>query len=290
MKQVMTNDKIIITSAITGNAIRRDKCPSLPYTPEEFAAEAVKCARAGASIIHIHVRDDNGVPTMSVDRFRACYEAIDDALTKEGLDMIINLSTGAVNTPEEVRWPHIAAIKPEICSYNPGTLNWGTTQFGFIYLNSFPFMKKLAEVCLENDVKPEIEIFDTGMVGNVIQLVKDGLMKTPCHFQLVMGIQGGMEATVKNVGFLVDMLPEGSTWSITGIGRAHVPMMLAGLAAGANGIRVGLEDNIWYSHGVPATNESLTKRAAELVLLSDRKIATAEEARAILGVKNRHDK
>ena len=123
MKQT-TNNKVIITTALTGNAIRRDKCPDLPYTPEEFAAEAVRCARAGASIIHIHVRTDEGVPTMDVNRFRECHDAMDEALAKEGLDAIINLSTGAVNTPDDVRWPHIEAIKPEICSYNPGTLNW----------------------------------------------------------------------------------------------------------------------------------------------------------------------
>ena len=280
--------KVIITTAITGNAIKRDKCPSLPYTPEEFAAESVRCARAGASIIHIHVRDDVGTPTMDVQRFRDCYTAIDEALTKEGLDCIINLSTGAVGQPDDVRWKHIADIKPEICSFNPGTLNWGTTQHGFVYLNTFDLITKLAETCKENNVKPEFEIFDTGMFGIVKQMVADDMIPAPCHFQLIMGIQGGMDATIKNVSFLLDLMPVGSTWSLTGIGRGHIPMMLAGLAAGANGIRVGLEDNIWFSKGVPATNESLTKRAAELVKIADREVATAAEARQILGVKDRH--
>lgn len=280
--------KVIITTAITGNAIKRDKCPSLPYTPEEFAAEAVRCARAGASIIHIHVRDDYGTPTMDVQRFRECHEAIDEALTAQGLDAIINLSTGAVGQPDDVRWKHIEELKPEICSFNPGTLNWGTTQHGFVYLNTFSLIEKLASVCSENNVKPEFEIFDTGMFGIVKQMIADGMISTPCHFQLIMGIQGGMDATIKNASFLLDLMPEGSTWSITGIGRSHVPMMLAGLAAGANGIRVGLEDNIWFSKGVPATNESLTKRASELVRVADREVATAAEARQILGVKDRH--
>lgn len=281
-------NKVIITTAITGNAIKRDKCPSLPYTPEEFAQEAVRCARAGAAMIHIHVRTDDGTPTMEVQRFRECYDAIDEALAKEGLDAIINLSTGAVGAPDEVRWKHIAEIRPEVCSFNPGTLNWGTTKGGFVYHNSFGLIDKLGHVCQEGNVKPEIEIFDTGMIGIVKQCVKDGVLTTPCHFQLIMGIPGGMDANIKNIAFLLDLMPEGSTWSITGIGRAHVPMMLAGLSAGSNGIRVGLEDNIWFSKGVPATNESLTKRAAELVRISDKQVATADEARAILGAKNRH--
>lgn len=146
-------------------------------------------------------------------------------------------------------------------------------------------MERLGKVCQQTGTKPEIEIFDTAMFNNVVQCCKDGILTAPCHFQFIMGIPGGMEGTVKNVAFLLDCMPAGSTWSITGIGRSHMPMLLTGLAAGANGIRVGLEDGIWQEKGVLATNESLVKRAVEIGELAGRKIATPAEAREILGVK-----
>ena len=124
------------------------------------------------------------------------------------------------------------------------------------------------------------------MFNNVIQCCKDGILVAPCHFQFIMGIPGGMAGTIKNVSFLLDCMPANSTWSITGIGRSHMPMLLAGLSAGANGIRVGLEDGIWLEKGVPATNESYVQQAVALGKMAGREIATAEEAREILCVKH----
>ncbi|MBQ9663025.1 MAG: 3-keto-5-aminohexanoate cleavage protein [Oscillospiraceae bacterium] len=277
------NQKLIITAALLGNGTTKEMNPAVPYTPEEIARDAVACVKAGASIIHIHVRDDEGHASMETHRFAEAHSAVVDALEREGLDAILNLSTGGVGS-DELRTAHIETIKPEMCSYNPGSINWGKA---FVYLNPPSLMERLGKVCQETGTKPEIEIFDTAMFNNVRQCVKDGILTAPCHFQFIMGIPGGMEGTMKNVSFLLDCMPEGSTWSITGIGRWHMPMLLAGLAGGANGIRVGLEDGIWLKKGVLATNESYVRQAVELGKTAGRDIATAEEAREILGVKRR---
>ncbi len=277
------SNKLIVTAALLGNGTTKEMNPAVPYHAEEIAKDAVTCVRAGASIVHIHVRDDEGKATMETQKFIDAYEATKDALDKAGLDAIINLSTGGRGS-DELRTAHIEALRPEMCSYNPGSINWGKA---FVYLNPPSLMDRLGRVCLETGTKPEIEIFDTAMFNNVIQGVKDGILKAPCHFQFIMGIPGGMVGSIKNVSFLLDCMPEGSTWSITGIGKAHMPMLLTGLAAGANGIRVGLEDGIWLEKGVPATNETFVQQAVALGKLAGREIATAEEAREILGVKHR---
>ena len=277
------NNKLIVTAALLGNGTTKEMNPAVPYTPEEIARDAVACVQAGASIIHIHVRDDQGRATMETQRFIDAHTAVAEALEREGLDAILNLSTGGLGS-DELRTAHIEAIQPEMCSYNPGSINWGKA---FVYLNPPSLMERLGRVCQQTGTKPEIEIFDTAMFNNVRQCVKDGILVDPCHFQFIMGIPGGMEGTMKNVSFLLDCMPAGSTWSITGIGRWHMPMLLAGLAGGANGIRVGLEDGIWLEKGVPATNESFVKQAVALGKAAGRSIATAEEARQILGVKHR---
>lgn len=275
-------NKLIVTAALCGNGTKKDKAPTVPYTAEELAKDAVACTKAGAAIIHIHVRDDEGNATMDTQKFIDAHSACRKALDKEGLDAILNLSTGGVGS-DELRTAHIEAIQPEMCSYNPGSINWGSA---FVYLNPPSLMQRLGKVCQQTNTKPEIEIFDTAMFNNVIDCCNAGILKAPCHFQFIMGIPGGMQGNIKNVSFLLDLMPKGSTWSITGIGRAHMPMMLTGIAAGADGIRVGLEDNILLKKGVIATNESLVKRAVELGKIAGREIATAEEAREILGIKN----
>ena len=274
-------NKLIVTAALVGNGTTKQMNPSVPYTPEEIAKDAVACVKAGAAIIHIHVRDDEGHPTMDTQRFIDTHTAVRKALNAEGLDAILNLSTGGKGS-DELRTAHIEAIQPEMCSYNPGSINWGKA---FVYLNPPSLMERLGKICQQTATKPEIEIFDTAMFNNVVQCCKDGILTAPCHFQFIMGIPGGMAGTIKSVTFLLDCMPAGSTWSITGIGRAHMPMLLTGLAAGANGIRVGLEDGTWLEKGVLATNETFVKRAVEIGKIAGREIATPAEARKILGVK-----
>lgn len=275
------NNKLIVTAALVGNGTTKQMNPTVPYSAEEIAKDAVACVKAGAAIVHIHVRDDDGLPTMDTQRFIDAHTAARKALDEASLDAILNLSTGGMGS-DELRTAHIEAVQPEMCSYNPGSINWGKE---FVYLNPPSLMERLGKVCQQTGTKPEIEIFDTAMFNNVLQCCKDGILTAPCHFQFIMGIPGGMAGTLKNVSFLLDCMPAGSTWSITGIGRSHMPMLLTGLAAGANGIRVGLEDGIWLERGVPATNESFVRQAVALGKMAGREIATAAEAREILGVK-----
>ena len=277
----MTDNRLIVSAALFGNGTTKEMNPATPYYPEEIAEDAVKCVRAGASILHLHARDKNGVPTLDPGCFRDNYEAVKDALKKEGLDAIVNLSTGGLGSTEE-RIEHIRQLKPEICSYNPGSINWGMK---YVYNNPPEYLRGLGEVCREYGIRPEIEIFDTGMFDIVKMAIKEGVLAEPCYFQLVLGIGGGLEMSLNSLKFLLDHMPEGSLWSLTGIGRYHMPAMLAGLAAGCNGIRCGLEDGVWLWKGVPATNELFVKQAVELGKAAGRTIATAEDAREILGLK-----
>lgn len=177
---------------------------------------------------------------------------------------------------------HLPILMPEMCSYDPGTLNWANS---YIFLNTPPFLERLGLLTQELDIKPEIEIFDAGMLGNVDYYLKKGVLKAPLHYQLVLDVPGGMPGNIDSINHLVSKLPEGSTWSITGIGKAHMPCMLAGLAAGCDNLRVGLEDNVFMKKGEYATNAQLVERAVKLGILAGREIATAAEAREILGIK-----
>lgn len=275
-------NKVIISAALTGAMTPKKACPALPVTAEEIAKDAVACARAGASVVHIHVRDESQNYTMETSLFEEAFIAVKEACQKEGIDLIINLTTSNGPGTDEIRLAHLEKLRPEMCSYDAGTLNWGDT----IFENSPTFLEKLGEATKALDIKPEIEIFDASMIKNAKILVKRGFLKEPCHFQFIMD-GPGLDGTIGNVAFLQSQLPENSTWSISGIGKSHVPMMLAGLAGGANGLRVGLEDNIMLSKGVQATNEQLVRRAAELCRLVGREPATAEEARKILGIDRR---
>jgi len=273
---------VIITAALIGNGTTKEMNPAAPYTAEELAADAVRCVRAGASVIHIHVRDEAGKPTFELGTFVRAHNAIREALDAQGLDAVINLSTGGKGTLEE-RMAPVRYIRPEMCSYNPGSINWGS----FVYYNPPELMEQLGALCLETGTKPEIEIFDLAMFRGVEEMVKRGFLREPCYYQFIMNIPNGLRATLKNIAFLKGCLPEGARWSITGIGRDHMPAVLAALAAGADGIRCGLEDGIWLKKGVYATNESYVRQLADLVRMTGRGVATAQEARGILGLKGK---
>lgn len=284
----MKTNKLMITCALCGGGTTRKQSPYLPLTPQELAEDSVKAVKAGACILHIHARDEEGNNTMETDRFVEVVTTIREALRAENLDAIINVTSSGAKFPEDMRVAHLPILMPEMCSYDPGTLNWGNKT---IFLNTPAFLERLGHLTQELDIKPEIEIFDAGMLGNVEYYLKKGVLKAPLHYQLVLDVPGGMPAdehtVLETVHYLSSKLPEGSTWSITGIGKAHVPCMLAGLAAGCDNLRVGLEDNVWQDRakGELATNESLVKRAVELGKLVGREIATAAEAREILGIK-----
>ncbi len=274
------SNKVIISAALTGAMTPKSSCPNLPVTAEEIAADAVACAKAGASVVHIHVRNEQYQFTMETQYFADAVEAIRTACKRENIDLLVNLTTSNGPGTDEIRLAHLEALRPEMCSYDAGTLNWGEV----IFENSPVFLKKLGQKTQELDIKPEIEIFDASMIGNAVRLIKGGYLKEPCHFQFIMGVPGGLDGTIDSLNFMLPKLPAGSTWSISGIGKCHMPMMLAGLAAGCDGLRVGLEDNIMLAKGLLATNEQLVARAAALIRLSGREVATPAEAREILGI------
>ena len=249
----MKTNKLMITCALCGGGTTRKQSPYVPLTPEELVADSLAAVRAGACILHIHVRDDEGANTMETSRFVQVVSMIREALRTNHLDAIINVTTSGTKFSEDMRVAHLPILMPEMCSYDPGTLNWANS---YIFLNTPPFLERLGLLTQELDIKPEIEIFDAGMLRNI-----------------------------DSINHLVSKLPEGSTWSITGIGKAHMPCMLAGLAAGCDNLRVGLEDNVFMKKGEYATNAQLVERAVKLGILAGREIATAAEAREILGIK-----
>lgn len=274
-------NKLILSAALVGAGTTREQAPTVPLTPDEIAAEVVAVAKAGAAVVHLHARDDEGKNTMETERFVEIYTKSTKACEQAGVDVIFNLTSSGGKFPYEMRLAHLKKLKPEMCSYDPGSMNWGNS---YVFLNEPEFLRQLSEVTIENDIKPELEIFDGGMLYTCLDYIKRGWLRTPCHFQFVLGVAGGLPGDIDSLAFLLPKLPAGSTWSITGIGKSHMPMMLAGLAAGCDGLRVGLEDNVFMSKGVPATNVSLVERAASLARLAGREIATAEEARRQLNV------
>ena len=273
--------KLILTCALCGVGTTKAQNPNVPITPDEIAADSIECVKAGASVLHVHVRDENGINVMDKDRFVEVVGKIRSSLAAEGLDAVINVTTSGSKFSYEQRMSHLELVKPEMCSYDPGTMNWANS---YVFLNEPKFLEELGTLTQKLGVKPELEIFDAGMIGNINYYIKKGFLKPPCHVQFVLGVPGGMPGNAESVAYLLPKIPAGSTWSITGIGKDHVPCMLLGLAEGCNGLRVGLEDNIFFSKGVLATNAQLVARAAELGKLAGREIANAAEAREILGV------
>ena len=269
-------EKVIITVATTGSWPKKEITPHVPYTPEEIADDAVRCWEAGASIVHLHMRDQNGVGIASVELFEETQERI-----RSRSDIVLNMTTaGDRKASEEQRYAAAAKLKPEMASLDCGSTNIGDR----VFINSRPFLEKLAKVQLDNGIKPEIEVFDAGMVYNALSLIKQGLITQPAHYQFCMGVQGGIAATVDNLVFLKNLLPQDATWGAFGISKWHLPIMLAAIAMGGH-VRVGLEDNIYYSKGVLATNLALVERAVRLIREGGREVATPDDTRKILGLR-----
>jgi len=288
------SNKVMIQVCLCGAGTKKAQAPTVPYTADELAEQIVACAKAGASIAHIHVREDkmvNGVmeigyKSMSLQKFTEAVEKTRELCKKEGVDIIINLTTSGGEYEDHKRLQHLSALKPEMCSFDPNTLNWANS---YIFENSPRFLNLLAEEVVKCDVKPEFEVFDTGHIDSVMYYVKKHNIPCPPHIQFIMGVGGSMPGTAENLAFMVGKLPEGATWSVSGIGKCHMPMMLAGLALGCDGLRVGLEDNVMYGkdaegNKIIATNLMLVERAVELAKLAGREIATADEARQMLGI------
>ncbi|MPM54717.1 3-keto-5-aminohexanoate cleavage enzyme [bioreactor metagenome] len=273
----MKQEKVIISCALTGAWPTKKDTPAIPITPEEIAVSAYEAYQAGASIVHVHVRDDDGKAVMDPPKFIKVYDLI-----RERCDVLINLTTsGDLVSSDEVRMQHVLEIKPPFASFDCGSFNWGDSG---LFLNSPQFLMKLAEVMRDNNVKPEIEVMDSNMLYNAVRYMDKGLISKPPYFQFCLGVSGGTAATIENLMHLRSLLPEGAIWSAFGIGSAHMPIMMASIALGGN-VRVGLEDNIYYSKGrLAKSNVELVERASTVAEASQRGVATVDDARRILGI------
>ncbi|MFP3154733.1 3-keto-5-aminohexanoate cleavage protein [Lachnospiraceae bacterium ZAX-1] len=271
-------NKVIITAALTGAMTPKEANPNIPLTPEEIAEDAYKCWQSGAAVVHLHMRNDAGVGTMDKEKFKKTVDLIKE---RKDCDIVINCTTSGDNTASyEQRMAHLPYVKPEMASYDAGSFNWMPNG---IFDNSPQFLNALGLKMKELGIKPEMEIFDSGFMNIVKYYVKKEVLAAPCHYQFVLGVLGGMEATVKNLQYLHDLLPEGATWSAFGLGKQHMPIMYATLALGGH-LRVGLEDNIYYSQGELASNVSLVERAARVIKEYGKEPATPDEARQILNL------
>lgn len=268
-------EPVMITVAAIGAELTREHQPNLPITPEEIAADAARCREAGASIYHLHVRDDTGHPTMDVDTFRRARDAIQAAT-----DLIVQFTSGgAVGDSEEARVAPLD-LRPEMATLTTGTVNFGEDVFwnpkGLVQ-RFYARMRSLA-------ILPEFEIFDSGMLAGAASLLARSRQPHHPHYDFVLGVPGGMPAWPDAVQFLSSKLPQGATWSATGIGRQHLSITKAALAGGGH-VRTGFEDVRFFEPGRLATaNAELIARVASMAKDADREVATPEQARAILGL------
>ena len=263
---------------MVGAEVTRAETPFLPLTAEEIGEEAQRCREAGAVMVHLHVRDSEGRPTQ--DRGAYC-RAI--AEIRRRTDVIIQTSTGgAVGMTGEERCQPLS-LGPEMCTISTGTVNFGDG----IFENPRSLMILVAELARTNGVIPEIEVFDSAFIDNALWLAAKGHLSLPAHFDFVLGVPGGLGADEAALDFLRSRIPEGSTWSVAGIGRHEFPMAALSIAKGGH-VRVGLEDNIFVEKGVLARgNPDLVRKAAGMAVAAGRRIASVDEARAILGLHPR---
>jgi 3-keto-5-aminohexanoate cleavage enzyme len=268
---------VIISAAITGSWPSKDDNPAVPITEEEIAESAVAAHRAGAAIVHLHVRNEHGKVTCDPAR----YAKARDLIRATGSDVVINMSTGggAGQTTDEQRMEPIA-LKPEIASFDCGSCNFGKT----VFINSPSFLDELARRMSEHGVMPEIECFEPGHIANAIRLIDEGKLPPPHWFQVVLNVRGGSPGTVKQLLHMVEMLPAGSLWSVCAIGRAQLSINVAAMAMGGH-VRTGLEDNIYYHKGQLAeSNAQLVARLVRIAAEMGRPVATSSQTRDMLGL------
>ena len=279
----------MITCALSGVVANRRQCPGIPYTPEEYAAEASRAYDAGASVVHIHARKPDGTPSHEVEDYRNIYEAVTAACP-----VIINFSTGAIGIPVEKKIAPVVEIKPAIGALNMGSMNYAKYHpgrkdfvFDFVFANPFSDIVPLVTEMKASGVKPEMECFDSGHIGNCFPLIDMGLLEPPYQFSLIMGVLGGMPPTADNLAHQVRLLPPRSDWEVIGISHHQWRMVAAAIALGGN-VRVGFEDNFYVSPGqMAASNGDLVEKAARMIRDQGREVATADECRERLGLKHR---
>jgi 3-keto-5-aminohexanoate cleavage enzyme len=287
-------DPAIITCSISGAVAGRDQCPAIPYTPEEYAAEARRAVDEGASMIHIHARTPEGAPSYEVEDFRAITEAILGAVD----DVVVNYSTGAIGVPIEKRIQYLRELRPDVAALNMGSMNYAKYSprrkdfvFKAVFENSFDTIIRFLKAMREFGIRPEHECFDSGHVANLDPLIDMGLLEEPLQIECVMGVSGGIRATPRNLAHMADQIPGGpesrNNWGVIGISRDQWRLVAAAAALGGN-VRVGLEDNFYLPDGEMArSNGDLIARARRMVEDVGRRAATVEEARGLLGAPRR---
>ena len=288
-------NKTLITCAVTGNLVKPEQTPHLPITPTQIADECLAAAEAGAGQVHIHVRDPGtGKPSMEVELYREVVERI----RRQDRELIVNLTTGpggrfipseddpkvyAPGTsllPPERRVEHIALIRPDVCSLDLNTMNSGPD----VVNNTPKNVRRMAKVIREAGVKPELEIFDSGDINLALDLIADGTLDGPAMWTFVLGVKYGFAPTPETLLYARNMLPRGAFWSAFGIGRMEFPIVAQAWLMGGH-VRVGMEDNIYLSHGVLAeSNAQLVAKARDIVRSLGGQVASASEARGMLGL------
>jgi 3-keto-5-aminohexanoate cleavage enzyme len=288
------DDPVILSCSISGAVANRDQCPAIPYTPDEYAAEAARIVDEGGTQIHIHARTPEGVPSYEVDDFRAITEAIQAAVD----DVIINYSTGAIGIPIAKRIEYLRELRPDVAALNMSSMNYAKYSkrrkefvFAAVFENSFDTIIEFLTAMREIGIKPEHECFDAGHIANLDPLLDMGLLVEPLQISLVMGVHGGIRPTARNVAFMSEQIPGGAEgqnqWQVIGVSRDQWKLVGAALALGGN-VRVGLEDNFYLPNGEMAqSNGELIAKARQMAEDMGRRAATVAEAREMLGVPKR---
>ncbi len=293
----MAARKTILTCAVTGSPPTAKKNPAVPVTPKQIAESCLEAAKAGAAIVHIHVRDpDTGLASMKLE----LYREVVDRLRSSATDAIINLTTGPGQrfapgdddprmpgpgtnlTHPKIRVQHVVELRPELCSLDVATMASGDAFGSTVMMNSVRHLQLMAAAIRDAGVKPELEVFDTGHARLACHLIETGYIRSPAFFQLCLGIEWGAPDTPDAMGFMRSLLPADAEWAAFGIGPRQFPMVAMTVAAGGH-VRVGLEDNLYLDRGVLApSNAALVERAARIVESAGASLATPAEARAIL--------
>jgi 3-keto-5-aminohexanoate cleavage enzyme len=279
--------KTVVTAALTGVLATRDQCPAIPYTPKEIGEEAKRAADAGAAIVHIHARTSDGGPDWRLETFAEIFAEV-----RARTDAIINFSTGAVGVAVEERVAHIRDLRPEIAALNMGSMNYAiysekrkAFHYDHVFANPFKDIQFFLEAMNHAGVRPEMECFDAGHVGNTRPLIDMGVLRPPYQFSLVMGVLGGIPGTTRHLVDQVDSLPPGSHWQVIGISLNQWPLVAAAITMGGN-VRVGLEDNFYLEEGKMAkSNGDVVEKATRLCRDLGREVASVPEARAQLGLE-----
>jgi 3-keto-5-aminohexanoate cleavage enzyme len=290
-------DPVVITCAISGVIANREQCPAIPYTPEEYGAEARRAVEEGASMIHIHARKPDGTPSYEIEDFAAIAEAIRTAVD----DVIINFSTGTIGVPVSKRIEYLRACRPEVAALNMGSMNYAKYSrsrkdfvFKMVFTNPFDEIIELLQAMNELGIKPEHECFDVGHIGSLPPLIDMGVLRTPLHVDCVMGVVGGIPPSARNLAAMVDNIPGAngtggakSHWGVIGISRDQWMLLAAALTLGGS-VRAGLEDNLYLPGGEMAkSNGELIAKARQMAEDAGRRPATVDEARALLAIPPR---